>query len=76
MAGLGSKEREVGDKVMEAGLGQRSSPCWHCGDIECYTEGGGISGAEMGTEVGHALKCFSRITLAAVLKTGAWLDEG
>ena len=69
--------KEVGDTVVQAGLGQGAGPCQHRGDFESYSEGGGNSlGAEIGAEEGHALKCFSRITLAAVLKTDTCLREG
>lgn len=54
---------------MEAGLGQWARSYWHSGDIECYTERARNSmGVQILAEERLALKCFSRITLAAVLK--------
>lgn len=46
------------------------------GDVECYFEGdGNLMGAQVLAEEGLALEYFSRITLAAVLKTGVWRGE-
>ena len=54
---------------MGAGLGQWARSYWHSGDIECYSEGAGsLMGVQSLAEERVALKCFSRITLAAVLK--------
>lgn len=49
---------------------------WHSRDVECYSEGdGNLMGARVQAEDGLALECFSRITLAAMLKTGIWQSE-
>lgn len=65
-----SERKDIADEVMML------CSHWYSGDVECYSEGdGNLMGAQVRAEGRFALECFSRITLAAVLKTGVWQNK-